>query len=82
MIFRRIGRAFRRVVNVGKKIFKTAKRVVSDVIKKPLGLVKKVLDKIPLPKFIKGLAGKFLQSPLAMLLPGPVGAIASALMGR
>ena len=80
MIFRRIGRFVRRAVDFGKNAIKTVTNKVSDIIKKPMGLVTKVLNKIPLPKFLKGVVGKFLQSPLAALLPGPLGAIAATFM--
>jgi hypothetical protein len=79
MIFRRIGRAIRRAVDVGKDIFNTAKRTVSDIIKKPLEVAGRVLDKIPIPKVIRGFAEKFLNSPLAGLLPGPIAGVAAML---
>lgn len=80
MIFRRIGRAFRRVVNVGKNIFNTVKKTVTDIAKKPFEALGKVLDKVPFPKVLKNFIGKFMNSPLAGLLPGPIAGIAAMLM--
>ncbi len=78
-MFRRIRRAFRRVVNTGKKLFRTAKSTVKGILKDPIGAARGLLAKVPLPKVVTGFAQKFLASPFAALLPGPIAGIAALL---
>lgn len=80
MIFRRIGRMVRGAIDAGKNLFNTVKKKVTDIIKDPLGALGKVLDKVPFPKVVKGFLEKFMGSPLAALLPGPIAGIAALLM--
>jgi len=81
-LFRRIGRAFRRVVRrVGgfvKKGLSVVTKPLAKIIKPFTGIIGKVLDKLPFGNVIKGFLGKFMNSPLAFLagpLLGPIGAI-------
>jgi len=64
--------AVRRVVNVGKDVFKTVKSAIKD----PIGAIKsvagKILDKLPLPDVFKQFVGQFLQNPMALLALGPL----------
>ena len=82
MIFRRIGRAFRRVVNFGKDLFKTVTKPLSSILKNPLAALSKILGKLPLPDVVTGFIDKFMNGPLGgllTLLPGPIGGIAALL---
>lgn len=84
MIFRAIRRAVRRVANFAKNAVKTVTRGIGDLVTKPLQTVGKILDKLPFGPAIKAFAGKFLNSPLAGMLLGPlagVGAFIGAAMG-
>lgn len=79
MIFRRIARGIRRAISFGKNIFNTGKKLLSGIISDPMKAVSKILDKIKLPSFVSKFAQKFMNSPFAALLPGPVAAIGGML---
>ena len=70
-LFRRIGRAFRRVTRrVGgfvKKGLSLVTKPLAKVIKPFTGIIGKVLNKLPFGNVITGLLGKFMGSPLAFL---------------
>lgn len=79
MIFRRIGRAIRRVANFAGNAIKTVTKGVTDLVKKPLQTLNKVLDKLPFGNVLKGFLDKFMQSPLAGMLAGPLGGVGALL---
>ncbi|MEQ9496616.1 MAG: hypothetical protein RIT81_07150 [Deltaproteobacteria bacterium] len=79
---RRIGRAFRRVTRVVRRVTNFAKDAIGVVTKplsslanKALGVVGQVLDKLPFGNVIKQFAGQFLNNPLSLLAMGPLGGI-------
>ena len=81
-LFRRIGRAFRRVVRrVGgfvKNGLSLVTKPLSNIIKPFTGVIGKVLNALPFGKAITGFLSKFMGSPLAFLagpLLGPLGGI-------
>jgi len=87
-LFRRIGRAFRRVTRrVGgfvKNGLSLVTKPLAKVIKPFTGVIGKVLNKLPFGNVIKGFLTKFMGSPLAFLagpLLGPLGAILGATTG-
>ena len=81
-LFRRIGRAFRRVVRrVGgfvKNGLSLVTKPLSKIIKPFAGVIGKVLNALPFGKAITGFLTQFMGSPLAFLagpLLGPLGGI-------
>ena len=87
-LFRRIGRAFRRVTRrVGgfiKNGLNLVTKPLAKVIKPFTGIIGKVLNKLPFGNVITGLLSKFMGSPLAFLagpLLGPLGAILASTAG-
>ncbi len=79
---RRIGRAFRRVTRVVRRVTNFAKDAIGVVTKplsslanKALGVVGQVLDKLPFGNVIKSFAQQFLNNPFALMALGPLGGV-------
>ena len=82
---RGIRRAARSVISKGKNLVKSvAKRALSTVSGKLLGVLDKVLGRLPFGNAIRAFAGAFLGNPMALMALGPlagVGAFMAAAPG-